>query len=65
MRANEFKKYGPTNDVGGHFAKRRSRVAITESQPALREQYRGQRARDEQEVIEPIVKECDVAMGLD
>lgn len=65
MRPDDFKQNGPAKPVGGNLAQRGKPVMTSQTQPALRQQDRRQRARNQQRVIEPGMKENDVAMRLD
>jgi hypothetical protein len=47
------------------FERRRRSVMIAQSQPAVQQQHRRQRAREQQYVIEPRMKKRQVRMRLD
>jgi hypothetical protein len=65
VRADEFKKDGPSDDVSGHFAESRRGVVGAKSEPVLAQQDRREGARNEKEVIEPIMEKRNVAMRFD
>ena len=65
VRADDFKEDGPDNKIQRDLSQRRHFVGCPQAEQPMHQQQRGQRARDEQHVVEIVVHEQAVHMRLD
>jgi hypothetical protein len=63
--ANAFKEDGPADEVGGNFEGGGPGVARAEMEEVVDEKEGRQRAGDEEGVVEPVMEEGDMDVGLD
>jgi len=65
VRADQFEQDGPDKKVKGDFTHGGELVVLAQLEPALEQEQGWQGAGDQQEVIEMVVKERAVDMGLE
>ena len=64
LRADPFKQPGPEDEMPENLTSRRRGAARSQPEPFVDHQQRGQRARDEEQVIEPAGEEVEVEVRL-
>lgn len=65
VRADDLEQDGPDDEVQENFTGSGQQIMLTQTKPALGQQQRGQRARNQQDVVKIAVDEGVVNVGLE